>query len=176
MNVSSYVQNQKTIPLAGLAVGGFNFGWPYQVQNQIETGVYGRSFKDFLQEENGYLPPTINAIGSAGFGPRPRAFKTSWQNSGAGFGMSVLTPSPYDKDAQSVPKELRYTKEELKNDISPVEILKGVQTHNNVNFSLGGQTIRGVKNSEGVYTRGAPAGWVESKTNRLPYKGSSIPL
>ena len=176
MNLSSYVLNQKSIPLTGLAVGGFNGGWPYQVQNQLELGTFGKTNKDFLEEENGYLPPTFNAIGSAGFGPRPRAFTTSWQNSGAGWGMPVLNPSPYESNAQSVPKELRPTKEDMNNVVSPDGILKGIELENNVNFSRGGQTIRGKKNSEGVYTMGAPAGWVESKSNRLPYRGSSLPI
>lgn len=165
--------NRNSIPLA---FGGFNGGWPYQVQNQLELGTFGKSNKDFLESEEGYLPPTFNAIGSAGFGPRPRAFKTSWQNSGAGYGMPVLTPSPYDDNAKSIPKDLRPTEKDVKNLRSPEGIMKGIELQNNLNFSTGGNNLEVKKNSQGIYTRGAPAGWIQSKSNSLPYRGSSLPI
>lgn len=187
MNIPPFVDKQGTMPLTGISVGGFNYGWPYQVENKIETGTLGRGGGTWLDRDRGYLPPDVSAIGSASFGNRKRAIKASWQNSGAGYGMPVLHPSPFDRDAQSIPKELRYTKDDFDNFRSPEGILKGVQVRNDVNFSRGGRTIRGADVVDGrikavsvpiggIYQFGAPAGWIESKSYGALHRGSSIPL
>jgi len=188
MNIPPFVAKQGTMPLTGLAVGGWNYGYPYQVENKIETGTLGRGGGTWLDREQGYVPPDVSAIGSASFGDRKRAIKASWQNSGAGYGMRVLHPSPLSPNAQSIPKELRYTEQDFDKLRSPQGVLKGVETRNVDNFSRGGRTIRGadvvdgriksvsIPIGGGTYQFGAPAGWIESKSNSLPYRGSSIPL
>ncbi len=186
MNMPPYVPKEETMPITAPQVGGWNYGWPYAVANKIETGTLGKG-RDWISREQGYYPPDVNAIGSAAFGYTPRAIKKSWQNSGAGYGMPVLNASPLNPDAQTIPKELRYTKQDFENLRSPQGVLKGVQMRNDNNFSRAGRTIRGADMVNrritpvsipigGIYQFGAPAGWIESKSNTLPYRGSSIPL
>ncbi len=174
MNIPRYTLNQKTLPLTGLALGGFNGGYPYEELNKIELGTYGKS-TNWLERERGYLPPDVNAIGTAAFGYRPRGPLKLWQNTGAGWGMPVLNPSPLAEHAKQVPKEIRYTPKDFKDMRSPEGITKGLQLQQNSNFSRGGMTVRGQDLRGTQYQYGAPAGWIESKSYGALHRGSSIP-
>ena len=175
MNVPTYSLVQKTLPLTGLPVGGFNGGWPYQEINKIENGTFGDS-EIWIDRERGFLPPDVNAIGSAAFGYRPRSPIGTWQNGGAGWGMPVLNADPLAEHAKTIPKELRYTQKDFNTLRSPEGIIKGVELHQNMNWSRGGMTVRGTKGRDGGYSYGAPAGWIESKPHGVLSRGSSIPI
>lgn len=172
--------NGVSLPLTGLAVGGWNYGWPYTAENRMSLGA---DRPNFMMRQQGYSTPAENAISSASWPAPKRKIKASWQNSGVGGMMPLLQPSINNP---TVSKSLRYTKEEYQKQISPVDILKHIQTREEVAFSRKGQTIRGADMvngkltpvtfpTGGVYQYGAPAGWIESKPNLLPFRGTSIP-
>ena len=97
----------------------------------------------------------------------------SWQNSGLGYGMPVRHPKVTDDNAKTIPKELRYTSDDFKTFRSPVGILKRTQLENNMNWARACE-ITGIKNKQGQFIFGAPAGWLESKSNSISHRGSSF--
>lgn len=131
-DLPSYDWNEKVMPLDGFAVGGFNYGWPYEVVNKAETDGFLQ--QDWLLQENGYLPQVFNAIGTDAFGPRKLPPINTWQNNGAGFGMKVLHPKPTEENAKAVPKQLRLTKADDNIYVSPVLKLAKEQLRNEHNF------------------------------------------
>lgn len=135
-NLPKYSLMEKDLPLDGFAVGGFNYGYPYENINKLELDTF--LSPDFLVAEQGFLPPVVNAIGSAAFQFPKMEIKPTWQNSGLGFGMPVLEPSPTAKNALSIPKALRPTQPDMRQRLSNAEILAKEQGQNNYNFSMDG--------------------------------------
>ena len=171
-NMPAYTLNQKTEPIIDdYAMGGWNYGWPYRVENEAQTGEAGNG--NWLDDQRGYLPPEVNAIGTAAFGYVPRRPYMSWQNSGAGFGMPVLQPNPLAETSKQVPKDLRYTKKDFKDYNSPDDILKNVGERLVDMFSRNGEEIDGIKNKQGEYVLGEPAGWIKSKSIGGLHRGTS---
>lgn len=131
-DLPAYDWNEKVMPLDGFAVGGFNYGWPYEVTNKAETDGFLQ--QDWLLQENGYLPQAFNALGTDAFGPRKLPPLSTSQNSGAGYGMKVLHPRPTEENAKAVPKQLRLTKTDERLYVSPVLKLAKEQLVNEYNF------------------------------------------
>lgn len=135
-DLPKYSLMEKDMPLDNFAVGGFNYGYPYENVNKIVLGTF--LDPDFLVQEQGFLPRSVNAIGSAAFDfPKPK-IEATWQNSGDGFGMPILFPKPLEKRAQAVPKAIRVTENDIRERKSNVEILADEQRLNNINFSSHG--------------------------------------
>lgn len=158
-NLPKYTLNEKTIPLDGFAVGGFNYGYPYEVVNKLETDGFNQP--DWLvQEESGYLPGVVSALGSAAFGYRKMPPINDAY--GKGYGQPQLEADPLAERSKAIPKQLRLTKEDYIGYYTPVQKLAEVQRGQQDMFARTGE-ITGVKNKKtGIFDFGAPAGWVET--------------
>ncbi len=142
-DLPKYSFMEKDMPLDGFAVGGFNYGFPYENINKITLDTF--LDPTFLVQEQGFLPPTVNAIGNAAFNFPQKPIKQSWQNSGRGFGMPVLNANPFSEKNSSVPKPLRPTRQDERLRLSNTEILAKEQIQNNFNFSMDGSLAGGAQ-------------------------------
>jgi hypothetical protein len=164
-----YVLNEKTIPLDGFQVGGYNWGWPYTIENKVATDTLYDEGDWLLHQQGGYYPPAFNAIGSAAFPHRHREFEASWQNSGAGYGMAVNQPNSRLK---TLPKVLQISKYDRVQKLGNASILADEQKRAGILFGRNSE-VDG-KKSKGVFISGAPAGWLESKSIGVLHQGKAF--